>query len=230
MSCEPFLSVEERIRWARKVPQDKIWRLYQNDARGTTDETLVDDVGLGLFLRCQSLVMVYGGRVKCPRCRTDFRCVNPLVPTGTGEAMSSEVEALPCPACGWTTTKKQYHHSWKHADLNGTRAMDAFQAFVAAYPRAQSARERVVLIDRLIHAFHHSLKAGSGVPHRSAANNLVEGSHENVVAFLDRLTYGEASTPGLAQTRERWQDDVQTMRAVRRGERPGRAMSGERAT
>lgn len=208
---------EPRIRWAGKVPQDKIWRLYQNDASGATDETLVDDVGLGLLLRCRSLVMVYEGRVDCPRCRTDFRCVRPLVPTGTGEAMSSEVEAQPCPTCGWTTTKKQYHRSWKHADLNGTRAMDALQAFVAAYPRAQSIRERVILIDRLLHAFHHSLKAGSDVPHHAAANNLVEGSHENVVALLDRLTYGKESTPGLAEARERWQGDVETMRAVRRG-------------
>ncbi len=42
------------VRWAAPVRQDKIRRLYETDARGLTDEALIDDVGLALYLRCQS--------------------------------------------------------------------------------------------------------------------------------------------------------------------------------
>jgi len=41
----------ERIQWAPKAPQPKIWALYQSDARGLADETLLDDVGFALFQR-----------------------------------------------------------------------------------------------------------------------------------------------------------------------------------
>ena len=34
-------------RWAPKVPQHRIRRLYELDAQGLTDETLTDDVGSG---------------------------------------------------------------------------------------------------------------------------------------------------------------------------------------
>src|SRR5258708_28782977 len=60
--------VVERLNrrlWAPKVRPEKIWQLYQNDARGLVDETLVDDVGLALYLRCESVLLVSAGRIKC---------------------------------------------------------------------------------------------------------------------------------------------------------------------
>lgn len=67
---------ELRIRWAPKVRQHQIRRLYENDARGIVDTTLIDDVGLALFLRCESLLMIWRGEVRCPVCRTRFVCVH----------------------------------------------------------------------------------------------------------------------------------------------------------
>ncbi len=210
---------EPRIRWAPKVRQDKIRRVYENDATGLTDEALVDDTGWALYARCDSLLMVNRGEVKCPVCATRFSCVSAI--GGKGAApMASEMTCAPCPTCGWTTTKKQYHYSWKHADLNGTRALSAFAAFVEKYPLASTPRERVLLMDRLIHAFHHGLSRdleGADIPHRSAANNLIEGSHEKVVAFLDALTYGDGSAPELRQSHTEWRQATQKMWQVRRG-------------
>ena len=70
------------------------------------------------------------------------------------------------------------------------------------------------VIDQLIHAFHQGIKAG--MPHRPAANNLIEGSYEQVVAFLDRLAYGEGSTPGIEETQAEWRDKMKAVEQVRR--------------
>lgn len=41
----------EKITWAPKVRQRKIWQLYQNDALGAVDEALVEEVGFALWQR-----------------------------------------------------------------------------------------------------------------------------------------------------------------------------------
>ena len=82
-------------------------------------------------------------------------------------------------------------------------------------PRVERPREKMILIDQLLHAFHRGIIAGK--PHRAAANNLLEGSHGQVIAFLDELTYGAASTPGLADQQAAWRDGVKAVEQVRRG-------------
>jgi hypothetical protein len=59
----------------------------------------------------------------------------------------------------------------------------------------------MVLIDRLIHAFHISLKADIGRP---VAANLIEGSLKDIMHFLDKLTSGELSTTGIGDSRTVW--------------------------
>ena len=57
--------------------------------------------------------------------------------------------------------------------------------------------------DRLIHAFHCELVQD---PVRSVGVNLIYGKNtREVTEFLDRLTYGEASTPELKETRAAWE-------------------------
>ena len=54
----------------------KIRRLYETDAMGIVDEELLDDVGLSLCLRCQSILAVSdarNGKVRCPGCRKGGR-------------------------------------------------------------------------------------------------------------------------------------------------------------
>ena len=73
-----------------------------------------------------------------------------------------------------------------------------------ASPRPPGLRAKMMLIDQLLHAFHWDLQAGA--PNRLAANNLIEGSHGQVLALLDELS-GHLPTAA----RQRWRDDVATM-------------------
>ena len=169
-----------KIRWAAKVSRDKILRLYQNDAQGLVDEALIDEVGFDLYLRCQSILMVTEAkRVPCPRCDDEIVC--------QAERWSRHT-AIACPRCGWSCTYGQYRDSWRHQDLHGGNAVYAFKAFVDQYERATAPRERMLLIDRLIQAFHWSIRHNRR--HGPAAPNLIAGSREQVLAFLDQLALG----------------------------------------
>jgi len=68
----------------------------------------------------------------------------------------------------------------------------------------------MVCIDQLIHSFHISLRTGKAG--RSFGNNLIEGSHDDVVAFLDRLS----AKPG-GVNKEEWRAEVDRMYNRRRG-------------
>ena len=69
----------------------------------------------------------------------------------------------------------------------------------------------MLCIDQLIHSFHISLQTGN--INRSFANNLIEGSHEQVVEFLDRLS----AKPGGVD-KDRWRAEVDNMYKRRRGQ------------
>lgn len=126
-----------KVRWAPKVRQEKIWRLYQNDARGLVDDELIDEVGWALYARCQSIVMVTEGKqVPCPRCHHVVVC--------PGERWSRQY-AIACPVCSWKATYGQYRDSWRHQDLHGGNAMYAVREFVAKWERATSPRGQVLI-------------------------------------------------------------------------------------
>ena len=196
----------EKISWSPKLRQAKIRQLYQNDARGTVDEMLVEDVGLGLLDRCRSIWLVTRREIECPRCGSMFSLSEP----GSWRMLPG-VRSCPTPGCGWETTAEEWHESWKHRELLGTAAMPAIETYLHDYPRARKTEERMVCIDQLIHAFHISLRTGKVT--RSFANNLIEGSHDQVVEFLDRLS---ASTGGV--DKEQWRSDIQRMYRTRRGQ------------
>jgi hypothetical protein len=173
---------QERIRWAPKLSQAKLWELYQSDARGLADQALVDDIAFALYQRCQSIIMVTERRrVPCPRCPRIVLCA--------GERWSRE-QAIVCPECGWSATYGQYRDSWRHQDLHGGNAMFAFRAFVEGYEGTMP-RDRMLLIDRLINAFHWSLKRERR--HGPAAAQLIEGGAQQVLALLERLAGKEES-------------------------------------
>jgi hypothetical protein len=69
----------------------------------------------------------------------------------------------------------------------------------------------MVCIDQHIHAFHISLQDGK--LNRSVANNLIEGSHDQVVELLDRLS----AKPGGVD-KEAWRSEVRHMYNRRRGQ------------
>jgi len=185
---------ELRIRWAPKVRQEKIRQLYQSDARGLADEELIDEVGWALHQRCQSILWVTDrNRVSCPRCHHVIVCPS--------ERWSRQ-QPIVCPECAWQATFGEWRDSWRQRDLWGGNAMPAFRAFVQQWERATSPRERMLLIDRLIHAFHWSLRKNA--PFGPAGRNLIEGRYDEVVAFLECLTCGDGSTPGTMEQKAEW--------------------------
>lgn len=197
----------EKISWSPKIRQAKIWQLYQNDARGAVDEALVEDVGLSLLYRCQSIWLVTEREVECPRCGATFSLCEP----NSWKTLPG-VQICRTPGCGWEMTAEEWHDSWRHRELLGTAAMPAIEIYLHDYPRAQTTEERMVCIDQLIHSFHISLQTGRTT--RSFANNLIEGSHDQVVEFLDRLS----AKPGRVD-KDQWRAEIQHMYHTRRGKK-----------
>ncbi len=212
------------VLWALPVRQDRLRRLYEADARGIADEALTDDVGLALYLRCRSILTVMeaaGGRVACPRCaRSGAQSV--ILRAGKDLSPASKAEVLRCTACGWWTTWGQYWQTYRNRQLYGAGGMEAFRAFLTDFDRARSVREKLHVIDRLIHSFHYNLKRGAKehTPSRPAAANVVEGSLGDVIGFLDRLTYGDATTPEMRETRAAYEDRLPHTWAGARYSRP----------
>jgi hypothetical protein len=83
--------------------------------------------------------------------------------------------------------------------------MPAYRAFLAAYEQSRTARDKLLLIDRLIHAFHWETRQG---PLRPAGTSLIEGSLADVVGFLDQLSASPDSTPSIGETKARWQQQL----------------------
>ena len=185
-------------RWAPRVTQREVRRLYETDARGIYDETLINDVGYGLLARCQSFIEAVEatrGKVRCPSCRSIIR------------HHGDKATPLHC-GCGWSLTWGAYFKTIQHKQLSGAEpVLDQFRAFVRSFPVAKTPQARMLLIDRLIHGFHWYLKTGK--PTRPVAVNLIKGRLREVVAFLDTLTVGEKSTPGLADTYAAWDQKIE---------------------
>jgi hypothetical protein len=197
----------EKISWSPKIRQSKIRQLYQNDALGAVDEVLVEDVGLGMLDRCRSIWLVTRREVECLRCGATFSLCEP----GSWKTLPG-AQCCPTPGCGWETSAEEWHESWKHRELLGTAALDAVETYLHDYPRAKKTEERMVCIDQLIHSFHISLQTGK--LNRSFANNLIEGSHDQVVEFLDRLS----AKPGGVD-KAQWRTDINSMYKTRRGQK-----------
>ena len=196
--------VKMKPRWHPKVTRERIWQLYQSEVKGIADESLIDDVGIVLLLRCKSILLTSSRRVMCPVCNTEFEL------TGGKERDNKEAFSCPNPDCDWEITWEKYHGSWRHRELFGGKAIAIFQKYLKEYPKAKTAPRKMVLIDELIHSFHWDLKVN--LPNRSVANNLIEGNHAQVLELLDRISYGDIEKKG------KWKDTVDTMMKRRRGQ------------
>lgn len=197
--------------WAPRVPKAKIRQLYESDARGIYDQELIEEVGYALLARCESFILAcqaVHGEAPCPRCGA-------IVHHGVDKA-----EWLRC-ACGWELTWGDYFRTIQRRQLSGAEpVLRLFRDFIDRFPSARSPRARMLLIDHLLHGFHWYYKDNS--PTRPVAVNLIEGRLADVIAFLDALTYGAGSTPGLRDEKARWDVNIQPAlgwgRAGREGE------------
>lgn len=174
-----------KLRWAPRLQPGLLERLYASDARGLRDLELCEAVGSRLHARCRAYVLVHEDAVDCPSCGTVYTVAR------RGES--------PCPGagCGWSTTWPAYRQSVRdHYAFTG-RAMEAFSRFHDRYPAARSYRDKILLIDELIHSFHRD---EARAPAKSVASKLLQGSKDEAVRFLDRLS---ARDPAA---KERWRE------------------------
>lgn len=199
---------EPPVRWAPRVQPAVIRRLYETDARGIHDDELIDEVGFALYSRCRSILHVsdaINGRVHCPQC--DAIVARP----------SADADApLRCSQCGWATTWGAYYATYRTAELGAGGAHDIFSNFVARWEAARGPREKMLLIDRLIHSWHWETRQqrprfGLGRP---TGVNLIEGNRKQVLAFLDALSYGPASTTGTREQKSLWRIHRDEVRAA----------------
>jgi ribosomal protein L37AE/L43A len=188
-------------QWAPRVKKHKVQRLYELDARGIYDEDLILEVGYGLLSRCRSFLaanQATDGKAPCPVCENQVA------------HNWHKVEILHCEKCGWELSWGDYFLTIQKKQLSGAEPVRAiFRAFIKAFPKAKSAREQMFLIDRVIHQFHYSQKYGVTRP---TAVNLIEGRLRDVIEFLDQLSYGAASTPGIQKKRDEWIENSQLSR------------------
>lgn len=181
----------DELRWAGRVPQHKIRRLYTLDAQGIEDGDLVDDVGYSFLARCEAIRTVteaHAGRVACPAC------------TSIIERELGKDQTLLC-RCGWTMGWRLYHKSYRGKQLVGGGAVPAFHRFIDEWPRARSYRDKLLVIDRLIHGLHDSGKSAAARP---AGVNVIGGTIDEVTALIQELAYSSFSTPGLRDEHDRW--------------------------
>lgn len=177
---------EPKIRWASRLPPRLLERLYESDAKGFRDEELCDDVGMRLYARCRTYVLVGAREVECPGCGEVF-------------AVARRGEST-CPAggCGWSATAGDYAQSLANYYAHTGRAIDAFRDFHRRYPGARSYRDKILLIDTLIHSFH--IDEATDTATKSVASKLLEGNKKEVVKFLDRLSAVDPAS------KERWRE------------------------
>ena len=190
-----------KIKWSPVVPREKIRNLYRGESRGLVDATLLEDVGLSLLLRCESILMVSSAQVRCPECGIVFTLAG-----GEGRRKKDDMHHCPGTDCNWHVTWGEYHTSWTKRRLFGGKALSAFQAYTESYPNARLPGEKMVAIDQLLHAFHWDLIAGA--PNRLAADNLIDGNHAQVLQMLEELSGSSAPE---------WKEVVKRMKKRRQG-------------
>jgi hypothetical protein len=200
-----MMNGRDEIEWGKRVPKWKLKRLYESDAQGLLDEDLLDDVGFTLLERCRDILKVDSaqhGRVHCARCDRQGQTTLITCPQTRGDPRDA---LLTCPVCGWQITWGDYHLSYKRKQLNPGGATDTFAAFVVNFPLANTPQSKMAAVDRLIHEFHYSYQSMPDLPTRPVGVNLIEGHLEDVIAFLNELTFGNASS---------WKDNLESFRTA----------------
>ncbi len=178
------------------MPQWKIRRLYETDAKGIVDEEQIDEIGWALWSRCDSILTVtaaHYGKVRCLGCEHIIERHQAL---GSNEIVS-------CSNCGWSIPWALYHQSYRSKQLFGANAVEIFQRYHMVFPLTHKANEKMLLIDRLIHAFHVGIQDIG----RPVGANLIEGSLAEVIRFLDQLTNAgttASSASGLENSGAEW--------------------------
>ena len=115
---------------------------------------------------------------------------------------------LQCPECDWQMLWGEYLKTFQGKHLRGHNFEPEFKHFLQHFPKARTPAEKMILIDRLIHAVH----TGTAKP---AAVNLLSGNAQKLALFLDDLAYGDGSTEGIKQSKAEWESKLRASRHFR---------------
>lgn len=197
---QPTDAPRAELGWVPRVQRWKIRLLYETEAAGRIDEELLDDVGISLYARCESILKAtdaHRGRLDCPYCgaRIDDPARDRFRRKGLRAA---------CPRCGWSTVWRSVLAGIQGKELVAGAAEPYFREFLSQYPRAASTSRRMLLIDKLLHEFHSSARFGDVRP---AAVNVIGGRLREVMALLDELA-STGATPGQVAWRQRSPNSV----------------------
>ncbi|MBN2735657.1 MAG: hypothetical protein JXR70_01660 [Spirochaetales bacterium] len=205
------------ILWSPRVSLAKIRQFYIKEARGICDDELIEEVGIGLLARCQSIIefteACETGRVRCMRCARQGQS------TIIQRNMKKPSALLQCPVCAWQVRWRIYKSESEKADgqLHGGHALDAFTRYMRVYPKCQTREEKIIAIDQLIHEFHWFLikENQPAKANKPAGVNLLQGNIRDVFNLLNELTYGEKTPPELI-ARKKWWLEQQKKKAGRK--------------
>ena len=199
------MSDRSEIEWSPRVSMAKIRALYENEALGTLDDELIEEVGFGLLARCRSIIeyteACEEGKVRCHRCAKQGQT------TIIQRNMNKPSGLIQCPVCGWQVRWRIFKTESENADgqLSAGHAGPAFTRYVAVYPQCRTREEKILAIDRLIHEFHWIMvREGQTRANKTAAVNLLRGNIAQVYSMLNELTYGENTPEELLQVKEQW--------------------------
>jgi hypothetical protein len=195
------MNTSTKIHWSKRVEPQKIRRLYESDAQGMLDEDLLDEVGYGFYVCCRELLELgeaIRGRIKCRNCGAII--VRKAV---DGKFSHDPTELLACGECSWQITCGDYHKSLLRVEPGSPELCAEEQlaeVFVQKWPRARSPRQKLLLIDELVHEFHmHYRAVGSPL-----GWSVVRATGRQLIELLEDLAYGPGSTQGLEETRRVW--------------------------
>ena len=195
------MNTSTKIRWAKRVEPQKIRWLYESDAQEMLDEELLDDVGYGCYVCCRELLELgeaIRGRIKCRNCGAII-----VRQTVDGKFSRDPEELITCAECSWQITCGDYHKSLLRTEPGSPELCAEEQlaeVFVQKWPWARSPRQKLLLIDELIHEFHmHYRAVGSPL-----GWSVIRATGRQLIELLEDLAYGPGSTPGLEETRRAW--------------------------
>lgn len=187
------------LHWAERVRPEKIRRLYELEARGILDEEFLDDIFYALYARCQSILVcteAAAGKVKCPRCGAMIQR-NDL-----SNSPQSKAERMVCSDCDWISSWGEFQSSYQGKKLFAGGAGPALQVFVDSAHLVKLPRDKMVLIDNLIHAYHWEATLN---PTKPVAVNMIVGNIKEIIELFEKLAYGQNELE-MRRTKLAWEE------------------------
>ena len=185
--------------WAPRIARRDIRRLYEMSGKGLIDTDLIDEVGYGLYVRCESILKVkeaMRGNIGCPNCETTVR----------RSCHVAQDELLHCTRCGWECLWQEYRNTFEGKLLNAGSMERFCKEFIGSFAAKREPSDKLAIIDTLIHRLHAELDGGN----KPGAYAFIDGSIEDVASFLDRLTYGDQMPEDIQAKRDAWRKRVRS--------------------